>query len=208
MAGFDGQTDPVVEGLRAIALQKVNAALLADLGRNAIEKTHPYPIVPGLLPAQQLPAMAIFASKRSVVPHGQKVFRRGTYTFNYFAPQTPIHDLGKRWPLLYDVFEELQHAIRAGRWTDSGDAARDLITDADVIEVRGNTMAVEFSFAPSGDLVTPFFSASIEIDSDPRPQDNTALEDFDAIDADFNLEGLGSENPIVSAVYGEPLPTP
>lgn len=198
-SAYDSTTDTLIAALRMIAQHSVNAALSTELsGQKAIEKTFGYPAVLGVIPATEMPALCVYVSQSAVRPFSSAfTYRRATVTFDYYVQPTARHDLNDRWPLLGRVFEELAFAVCRGTWTDGG--SKNLLDDANVVDVMDETFRVQYQFAEDGNFVFPFFRATIDIDYNSRPADTSALDDVVDLDVDLDLDGH-VENPLVEAL--------
>lgn len=111
---LDTLTDPQVAALLVLCAGAANADL-AELDEPAIQSAYGWPVKPGRTPGMQFPALAIYRGEQR---HYQRTFRHAevecAFTFEFWAPPTPLDAIEARWPLLHKVWGSTLAAVLAG----------------------------------------------------------------------------------------------
>lgn len=145
---YDDTVDPLVTAVLAVVKARVNAAMAAELGDvasfPAIDATHGYPVVLDLLAQTKLPAFACFRENEAPYTRGRRVDTRTRLKLIYVGPDTPVHRLDQRWPLLYRVWAETLAALQDGTDPDTGE---NVFEEACVVEVEDTSWSVDYDFA-------------------------------------------------------------
>lgn len=183
---YDTLTDAVVDAVRAIATQKVNAALTGTLTSAfpAIESTSGYPTPLEGIEGMKLPALFVYIDKEDPFQDFRENDTRLSVVLEYLGPATPVGKLGARWPLLRRVWRELKHAIDAGL-LDSGSGNVDALTPIGVFQADEDLASVQYRFASDGENAYPAFVGRFPV-SWRDPADPAAALSLLKLYADIN----------------------
>lgn len=187
---IDQQTDAALAAIAALA----RAAIVADVGAEALTKVYSEPRPPHDLDDTDLPVL--------VIRRGRERWKRRSSTsrvrlidvlFEYTLPSADVvKERELRWPTLQRVWESLCMAVLDGAHDELDDGAEVLeaasvVADEDSPDVRyvlgagGRETDAEQRFR------RPFFTGVITVEHDPEAVDATTLDKFLSLHASYDL---------------------
>lgn len=191
---FRDTTDELVDAFRNLLEVNVNDALASEVGSDMykpVASSYGMPFPRVMLPAIQLPALAVYRTASTRYDMGRHTRWRTTLRLDYLMAQTPAHSLEEVWPILHRVHQACIEAIESGELAVGGDGSNVLL-DAGVQRIEEDDFGVTYDFATDagGKNVYPMFSATLPVIHDPRSvaPAPAALPDLGTLAASLELD--------------------
>lgn len=161
MGTWTAGADALIDALRVIIAERVNAALTSTYGGDTIVTTKGYPIPLDQLVQTKLPALSVYRVNAGHVSRGRRRNDlQSQIALDYFGPATQLTKLDSTWPLLHAVWVEAIDAVCDG--SALSDPSQTL-QSAGLVDLEEGSFAANYNFALGGGNAYPFFAGRVNM---------------------------------------------